>query len=211
METGMEAGKREVVKGGVELPIGYRFRPTDEELIVHYLLRKAFAFPLPASVIPVFDVFSSHPRNFTGEGKEKDRYFFCRKTKQHLSNRLSACEGYWKATGVERQITASGKTVGMRRTLAFFESDKSPINCNKTRWVMREYCLVGSASAIAKMFGMGSGEWAVYSVFQRRRSKAVRSRERDGHVSCIDFTLESAGEIPPPPPSSAGAVILTLT
>lgn len=52
--------------GGVEelrqLPPGFRFRPTDEELVVQYLRRKAIGVPLPAAVIPVFrDLYSRDP------------------------------------------------------------------------------------------------------------------------------------------------------
>jgi len=52
--------------GGVEalrqLPPGFRFRPTDEELVVQYLRRKAFGVPLPAAVIPVVrDLYSLDP------------------------------------------------------------------------------------------------------------------------------------------------------
>jgi hypothetical protein len=36
-----------------QLPPGFRFHPTDEELVVLYLRRKALARPLPAAVIPV--------------------------------------------------------------------------------------------------------------------------------------------------------------
>ncbi|OEL20301.1 hypothetical protein BAE44_0018678, partial [Dichanthelium oligosanthes] len=38
------------------LPIGFRFRPTDEELLLHYLRRKALACPLPAGIIPDADL-----------------------------------------------------------------------------------------------------------------------------------------------------------
>lgn len=62
----MELEKRIVVNGGMKLPIGYRFHPTEQELILHYLLRKAFASPLPSSIIPVYDVFFSHPLTFPG-------------------------------------------------------------------------------------------------------------------------------------------------
>jgi hypothetical protein len=52
--------------GGVEelrqLPPGFRFRPTDEELVVQYLRRKALGAPLPAAVIPVVrDLYSLDP------------------------------------------------------------------------------------------------------------------------------------------------------
>lgn len=62
----MELEKRIVVNGGMRLPIGYRFHPTEQELILHYLLPKTFTSPLPSSIIPVFDVFFSHPLTFPG-------------------------------------------------------------------------------------------------------------------------------------------------
>jgi hypothetical protein len=43
------------------LPIGFRFRPTDEELLLHYLRRKALACPLPAGIIPDADLARLHP------------------------------------------------------------------------------------------------------------------------------------------------------
>ena len=56
-----------VINGGIKLPIGYRFHPTDEELLVHYLKRKVLALPLPALVIPEFDVFQTHPWGLPGQ------------------------------------------------------------------------------------------------------------------------------------------------
>lgn len=50
-----------VTNGGLKLPIGYRFCPTDEEVLLHYLKKKVHAMPLPASVIPEFDVFQTDP------------------------------------------------------------------------------------------------------------------------------------------------------
>jgi len=45
-----------------QLPPGFRFRPTDEELVVQYLRRKALGVPLPAAVIPVVrDLYSLDP------------------------------------------------------------------------------------------------------------------------------------------------------
>nr|TKR86325.1 hypothetical protein D5086_0000238830 [Populus alba] len=55
-----------VENGGFKLPIGYRFHPTDEELVVHYLKRKVLGLPMPASVIPEFDVFQNDPSSLPG-------------------------------------------------------------------------------------------------------------------------------------------------
>uniref|UniRef100_A0A453GDM7 NAC domain-containing protein n=1 Tax=Aegilops tauschii subsp. strangulata TaxID=200361 RepID=A0A453GDM7_AEGTS len=48
------------------LPIGFRFRPTDEELLLHYLRRKALSCPLPADIIPVADLARLHPWDLPG-------------------------------------------------------------------------------------------------------------------------------------------------
>lgn len=63
----IERAKSEEGNGGVNVvPIGFRFHPTDEELVVHYLKRKAFSLPLPATVIPDLDVFHSNPWDLPG-------------------------------------------------------------------------------------------------------------------------------------------------
>jgi len=55
-----------VKNGELRLPPGFRFHPTDEELVVQYLKRKVFSFPLPASVIPEVDVCKSDPWDLPG-------------------------------------------------------------------------------------------------------------------------------------------------
>lgn len=42
-------------------PPGFRFHPTDEELIVHYLQNKVTSSPLPASVIAEIDLYKYNP------------------------------------------------------------------------------------------------------------------------------------------------------
>ncbi|KAJ0721036.1 putative transcription factor NAM family [Helianthus annuus] len=50
------------IKDGVSrLPPGFRFHPTDEEVVVQYLKRKVHSFPLPAFIIPEVDVCKSDP------------------------------------------------------------------------------------------------------------------------------------------------------
>ena len=59
--------KLNFVKNGVlRLPPGFRFHPTDEELVVQYLKRKVLSCPLPASIIPEVDVCKFDPWDLPG-------------------------------------------------------------------------------------------------------------------------------------------------
>lgn len=42
-------------------PPGFRFHPSDEELIVHYLQKKIKSLPLPASIIAEIDLYKYNP------------------------------------------------------------------------------------------------------------------------------------------------------
>ncbi|XP_021895617.1 NAC domain-containing protein 83 [Carica papaya] len=225
-----------VVNGGIRLPIGYRFRPTEEELLVHYLKRKAFGFPLPALIIPEFDVFTTDPWILPGDMKEKNRYFFSKGSTMGINGSGS---GYWKPIGKEKKIVASSGTnqiLGSRKSLAFYESKKKKKktshdhpHATKTRWIMHEYRL--SIPPTTQMSEKKhEDDWSVYCVFQRKR-KARRSHgsnlpcrcswkkkqeEEEARKSvssicrnsiCIDFTVQdSSDHFGPPPPSSPSSI-----
>ncbi|PHT77143.1 hypothetical protein T459_20665 [Capsicum annuum] len=44
-----------------QLPPGFRFHPTDEELVVHYLKKKIASVPLPVSIIAEVDLYKFDP------------------------------------------------------------------------------------------------------------------------------------------------------
>jgi hypothetical protein len=48
------------------LPPGFRFHPTDEELILHYLIKKVASTPLPVSIIAEVDIYKSDPWDLPG-------------------------------------------------------------------------------------------------------------------------------------------------
>ncbi|GFY88099.1 NAC domain containing protein 83 [Actinidia rufa] len=120
--------KLNFVKNGViRLPPGFRFHPTDEELVVQYLKRKAFSCPLPVSIIPEFDVCKSDPWDLPGDSAQ-ERYFFSTwEAKYPNGNRLNRAtgSGYWKATGIDKQIVTcrSNQVVGMKKKLWFFTEE----------------------------------------------------------------------------------------
>ncbi|KAL4363693.1 hypothetical protein GQ457_04G036010 [Hibiscus cannabinus] len=55
-----------------KLPPGFRFQPTDEELVFQYLKCKVFSYPLPASIIPDLNVCNFDPWDLPG-GTEDER------------------------------------------------------------------------------------------------------------------------------------------
>ncbi|GMQ05213.1 hypothetical protein CsSME_00050330 [Camellia sinensis var. sinensis] len=115
----MEIEKANLVRNGgmmMKLPIDFRFHPTDEELVVHYLNRKIHSFPLPASVILDLDVFQTNPWDLPGDSKEK-RYFFCKRSKKNVNKCKGITgSGYWKAMGKDKYIISPGsnQAVGVK-------------------------------------------------------------------------------------------------
>ncbi|KAF9689006.1 hypothetical protein SADUNF_Sadunf01G0046900 [Salix dunnii] len=169
------------VKNGVlRLPPGFRFHPTDEELVVQYLKRKVFACPLPASIIPEVDVCKSDPWDLPGD-LEQERYFFStREAKYPNGNRSNRAtgSGYWKATGIDKQIvTSKGKQVaGMKKTLVFYRG--KPPHGTRTDWVMHEYRLASTETTACNALKNNSTQgpvavpmenWVLCRIFLKKR------------------------------------------
>lgn len=164
-----------VKSGVVRLPPGFRFHPTDEELVVQYLRRKVLSLPLPASVIPEGDVCKSNPWDLPGD-LEQERYFFSKKEVKYpngnRSNRATGA-GYWKATGVDKQIvTCRGKqVVGMKKTLVFYTG--KPPHGSRTDWIMHEYRLVSAQPnnpTQTQSFNAQLENWVLCRIFLKKRS-----------------------------------------
>ncbi|KAF2321777.1 hypothetical protein GH714_002688 [Hevea brasiliensis] len=121
-----------------QLPPGFRFHPSDEELIVHYLKNKVASRPLPASIIAEIDLYKEGfvwRRN--GISLLQDR-----KYPNGTRPNRAAGAGYWKATGTDRPIlTSSGSNnIGVRKALVFYLG--RPPKGTKTDWIMNEYRLL---------------------------------------------------------------------
>ncbi|CAN6578628.1 unnamed protein product [Malus baccata var. baccata] len=165
-----------VRNGMIRLPPGFRFQPTDEELVFQYLRCKVFSCPLPASIIPEINVCMYDPWDLPGN-LEQERYFFSNKeSKYRNGNRANRAtsSGYWKATGADKKIVSSRRNhiVGKKKTLVFYRG-KSP-HVSKTDWVMHEYCLV-NAETTASIHATENaltpkGNWVLCRVFSKKRS-----------------------------------------
>ncbi|RDY04370.1 NAC transcription factor 25, partial [Mucuna pruriens] len=133
------------------LPPGFRFHPTDEELVIHYLKKKADSVPLPVAIIAEIDLYKFDPWELPSKASfgEQEWYFFSPRDRKYPNGarpNRAATSGYWKATGTDKPILASNghHKVGVKKALVFY-SGKPPKGV-KTNWIMHEYRLVGNSS-----------------------------------------------------------------
>ncbi|KHN37882.1 NAC domain-containing protein 78 [Glycine soja] len=126
---------------------GFRFHPTDEELVIYYLKRKVSGKSFRFDAISEVDIYRSEPWDLADKSRLKTRdqewYFFSALDKKYGNggrmNRATS-KGYWKATGNDRPVRHDQRTVGLKKTLVF-HSGRAP-DGKRTNWVMHEYRLV---------------------------------------------------------------------
>ncbi|CAL1386968.1 unnamed protein product [Linum trigynum] len=126
---------------------GFRFHPTDEELVSYYLKRKVGNKPVRFNAIAEVDIYKNEPWELADKSRLKSRdqewYFFSALDKKYGNgarmNRATG-RGYWKATGKDREIRRDHQLIAMKKTLVF-HSGRAP-GGQRTNWVMHEYRLV---------------------------------------------------------------------
>ncbi|KAI3446813.1 hypothetical protein Pfo_003478 [Paulownia fortunei] len=184
----------------VELPPGFRFHPTDEEIIMHYLLKKVMDRRFAARAIAEADLNKCEPWDLPKKAKmgENEWFFFFQRDRKYptgtRTNRATE-SGYWKATGKDKEIYKGRNClVGMKKTLVFYKG-RAPKG-EKTNWVMHEYRLEGNFSNY-NFSRAAKEEHVVCRVFHKntgiRRSPGVELARID---SFVDHLLDSP-KLPP--------------
>ncbi|KAJ0680469.1 putative transcription factor NAM family [Helianthus annuus] len=163
----------------MDMPPGFRFHPTDEELITHYLLNKVMDYTFFAKAIGEVDMNKIEPWELPGLAKmgENQWYFFCIRDKKYptgsRTNRATAT-GYWKATGKDKEILRGRLLIGMKKTLVFYMG-RAPKG-EKTNWVIHEYRLEDKFSQ-QNLPKSAKTEWVICRVFHKN------SGEQKVHIS----------------------------
>ncbi|XP_038681588.1 protein NTM1-like 9 isoform X2 [Tripterygium wilfordii] len=131
--------------------VGFRFHPTDEELVDHYMKLKMLGRDDEVSeIIPEIDICKFEPWELPGLSQintENDTlwYFFCRPDYKYTNSKRfnrTTKEGFWKVTGKDRMIKGGRmkKVIGIKKTLVFHENSNNPKDkAIKTSWVIHEY------------------------------------------------------------------------
>nr|UBT01626.1 NAC transcription factor 22 [Litchi chinensis] len=126
--------------------VGYRFHPTPEELINHYLRKKRLDPDFSVQKIKEVNLYDYEPSELAGllpvEADEPEWHFFCEpEYKYGNSKRVNRRTrgGNWKVTGKKRDVKDKHKRViGWKITLVFYEGSGNSREA-RTNWVMHEY------------------------------------------------------------------------
>ncbi|CAK9171143.1 unnamed protein product [Ilex paraguariensis] len=188
------------------VPPGFRFHPTDEELVDYYLRKKIASKAIDLDVIKDVDLYNIEPWDIEelcklGTEDQNDWYFFSHKDKKYptgtRTNRATKA-GFWKATGRDKSIYTKHSLIGMRKTLVFYKG-RAP-NGQKSDWIMHEYRLESNENGTPQEEG-----WVVCRVFKKRM--ATIRREGDHESLCwyddqVSFMpdFDSPRRIPQPYP-----------
>uniref|UniRef100_A0A0D9X307 NAC domain-containing protein n=1 Tax=Leersia perrieri TaxID=77586 RepID=A0A0D9X307_9ORYZ len=172
------------------LPPGFRFHPTDEELIVHYLSSRAGGDGgggLPVAIIADVDIYKFDPWQLPAQAVygESEWYFFSprdRKYPNGIRPNRAAGSGYWKATGTDKPIhnSVTGDIVGVKKALVFYRG--RPPKGTKTAWIMHEYRLASASAA-------GDPLAAVYKPAAAASSSSSSCRFRNVSMRLDDWVL----------------------
>ncbi|OIW19984.1 hypothetical protein TanjilG_31861 [Lupinus angustifolius] len=148
---------------------GYRFHPTDVELVKYFLKRKLLGKKFPFDVIAEVEIYKYAPWDLPDISLLKtgdlEWYFFCPRGKKYASgarmNRATEV-GYWKTTGKDRLIEHRNEVVGMIKTL-IFHTGRAPKG-DRTDWVMHEFRLEDKEVADK---GIPQDSYVICKVFQK--------------------------------------------
>ncbi|VFQ95250.1 unnamed protein product [Cuscuta campestris] len=163
--------------GGAVLP-GFRFHPTDEELVGFYLKKKVLDKPLSIELIKQLDIYKYDPWDLpklAGTG-EKEWYFYCPRDRKYRNsvrpNRVTKA-GFWKATGTDRPIYSSSddsKCIGLKKSLVFYRGRAA--KGSKTDWMMHEFRLPPLSGDLPSH---KREAWAICRIFKKANPNVTRA------------------------------------
>ncbi|XP_010322975.1 NAC domain-containing protein 2-like [Solanum lycopersicum] len=131
-----------------QIPPGFRFIPTDEEILQYYLFRYVTGNYILPGIIPLVDLYECDPDYLPGVNMDGEyTYFFTKRDRKYVNGTKNTSRvtrdgrGYWKSTNKKSIVVAQdGSKLGKKTTLKYYfknpEGDDIP-----AQWIMHEYVI----------------------------------------------------------------------
>lgn len=168
---------------------GFRFHPTDEELVGFYLRRKVENKRINIELIKQIDIYKYDPWDLPKVG-DKEWYFFCmrgRKYKNSVRPNRVTKSGFWKATGIDKPVYSTQQQcciIGLKKCLVYYRGSAG--KGTKTDWMMHEFRLPPTSNPHAEV-------WTLCRILKRtsKRSSSYNTQEVMKHpISFKDMTFQ---------------------
>lgn len=173
---------------------GFRFHPTDEELVSFYLRRKVEKRPISIEIIKQIDIYKHDPWELAKVSSvgDKEWYFYCKRERKYRNsvrpNRVTG-SGFWKATGIDKPIYSNGgeghPCVGLKKSLVYYRGNAG--KGSKTDWMMHEFRLPNDQQQQQQHSFAGSNPsrdtlqeaevWTLCRIFRRSRKYTPNWRQ----------------------------------
>ncbi|XP_023530004.1 transcription factor JUNGBRUNNEN 1-like [Cucurbita pepo subsp. pepo] len=166
----------QVCEGEDEIPLpGFRFHPTDEELVSFYLRGKVEKRGIRLGLIKQMDIYKHNPWELpygSSNVGDKEWYFYCKRGRKYKNsirpNRVTG-SGFWKATGIDKPVYSNGgegsECIGLKKTLVYYRGSAG--KGTKTYWMMHEFRLPPSNSYNV---AQEAEIWTLCRIFKRNMS-----------------------------------------
>lgn len=180
----MGAGRRDA-EAELNLPPGFRFHPTDEELVADYLCARAAGRGAPVPIIAEVDLYRFDPWELPSMALfgTREWYFFTPRDRKYPNGsrpNRAAGNGYWKATGADKPVAHKGRTAGIKKALVFYHG--KPPRGVKTDWIMHEYRLADTNRSSKKKDGtLRLDDWVLCRLYNKKNEweKMQQQQEQD--------------------------------
>ncbi|TVU44435.1 hypothetical protein EJB05_03876 [Eragrostis curvula] len=197
---GMAVRRERDAEAELNLPPGFRFHPTDDELVEHYLCRKAAGQRLPVPIIAEVDLYKFDPWDLPERALfgTKEWYFFTPRDRKYPNGsrpNRAAGNGYWKATGADKPVAPRGRTLGIKKALVFY-AGKAPKGV-KTDWIMHEYRLADAAgrAAAAKKGSLRLDDWVLCRLYNKKNEWEKMQMGKTSGAAAAAAKEETAGDM----------------
>ncbi|KAK9230192.1 hypothetical protein WN944_023159 [Citrus x changshan-huyou] len=181
----------------INLPPGFKFLPTDEELVLHFLYPKASLLPCHPNIIPELNPQLHDPWQLNGRALcSGNRWYFF----SQIEDKRVTGNGYWKQLDFEEPvINSAGKKIGMKKYFVFCVGE-APLGV-ETNWIMQEYHLCNCGATANKSYkrrrnrilvSEGCCKWVLCRVYEEDgNSKGFCHGDDDDddngtELSCLD-------------------------